>query len=51
VIGKVKSVDVSENIIQEDGFLNLESLETVCTQGIDGYFIPKNIKRLKYAKP
>jgi flavin reductase (DIM6/NTAB) family NADH-FMN oxidoreductase RutF len=51
IIGKVKNVEVSEKIIREDGFLDLESLYTVCTQGIDGYFIPKSLKRLKYAKP
>ena len=50
VIGEVKEIFVDEKLLSEDGFLNLEEANTVCSLGIDGYYEPKRLKRLSYAK-
>ena len=51
IIGALKSVHLNASMIESDGFLDLTKAEIICTQGIDGYFLPEKIKRLPYAKP
>ena len=41
----------SEEVIQEDGFLELEKMDSIASLGLDGYYQPKLIERLPYAKP
>lgn len=51
VIGKVEQVVVPKDIVQGDGFLELDRADTVCSNGIDGYYSTKIIDRYEYAKP
>lgn len=51
VIGRVVEVLVDEQAVLEDGFIDLESLDTVAIASLDGYYVPKLINRYKYAKP
>jgi flavin reductase (DIM6/NTAB) family NADH-FMN oxidoreductase RutF len=51
IIGALKSVYIDPNIIQADGFLDLIQEDIICTQGIDGYFLPEKLRRIPYAKP
>ena len=51
VIGEVICVDVSENHIEKDGYIDIESLSTVGVTGLDAYHEIKKPTRLSYAKP
>jgi len=51
VIGKVLELFLSKDIMEEDGFLDLEKAETICISGLDVYHKTPKINRLPYAKP
>ncbi len=52
VIGSVQGIWLNgENIMKQDGFLDLEYAETLSSVGLDGYTRPGSITRLPYAKP
>lgn len=51
VIGEVQHIRIENNIIEDDGFLDLEKSGTITSLGIDGYYETKLISRLPYAKP
>ena len=51
VIGKVISIQIEQDIITEDGFIHLEKANTICSNGIDGYYATELIERYQYAKP
>jgi flavin reductase (DIM6/NTAB) family NADH-FMN oxidoreductase RutF len=51
VIGTVKEAWVEEKIIEEDGFLALEKVNSITTLGVDGYYETNRIARYSYAKP
>ncbi len=51
VIGKIQHVKLEENIILQDGFLELDQASSICSNGIDGYYSTKLIDRYQYAKP
>ena len=51
VIGKVIYIELENNIIAADGFLHLEKANSVCSNGIDGYYTTALIERYSYAKP
>lgn len=51
VIGKLISVFVNEAIVSADGFLHLDQVESVCSNGTDGYYSPAFLQRYAYAKP
>lgn len=51
IIGEVQNVWVEETLVQEDGFIALDQLQTVCSLGLDAYYEPKLIKRIPYARP
>ena len=51
VIGSIEQVIIPDSITEEDGFLSLEKADTICSLGIDGYYLPQKISRLSYAKP
>ena len=40
-----------ETAIKEDGFIDIESLNTVCVSSLDSYHTTNNLNRFKYAKP
>lgn len=51
IVGQIKEIIMPENMIESDGFINLEKMETVTVCGLDAYYETKKIERLSYAKP
>ena len=51
VIGKVITIQIEQDIVTADGFIHLEKANTICSNGIDGYYSTKLIERYQYAKP
>lgn len=51
VIGKVMSIHIEMDIVSSDGFIQLDKSNTVCSNGIDGYYKTELINRFEYAKP
>jgi flavin reductase (DIM6/NTAB) family NADH-FMN oxidoreductase RutF len=51
VIGKLQHVKLEENILSEDGFLELNKASSLCSNGIDAYYSTQLIDRYEYAKP
>ena len=51
VIGKIISVHLDEKIIAADGYLHVENVNTICTNGIDAYYETTLLNRFEYAKP
>lgn len=51
VIGEIEWVRTEESAVQEDGFIDIEALETVAVSGLDRYHTTQGLCRLSYAKP
>ncbi|MCY7290588.1 MAG: flavin reductase [Ferruginibacter sp.] len=51
VIGEVIDVYLPDNIVKEDGFIDIEKAGSITSLGIDGYYTCEIINRFKYAKP
>ncbi len=51
LVGEIKHVYFPEFALQRDGFLNLESCESITCSGLDSYHRTQLISRLSYAKP
>ena len=51
IIGQIKSIHLPLKAIQEDGFIDLEQLNTITCTGLDSYHKTQRINRLSYAKP
>jgi flavin reductase (DIM6/NTAB) family NADH-FMN oxidoreductase RutF len=51
LIGKITYVNIPENCLSEDGFVNLEAAGTLTCSGLDAYHKTTKIARLSYAKP
>ena len=51
VIGEIMQIHVSENAVRADGYLDIESIETVAISGLDSYHVTNRLSRLSYAKP
>jgi flavin reductase (DIM6/NTAB) family NADH-FMN oxidoreductase RutF len=51
IIGKVVYLQLPDSILQQDGFVDIENLELVCSSGLDSYYSVKKMSRLSYAKP
>jgi flavin reductase (DIM6/NTAB) family NADH-FMN oxidoreductase RutF len=51
IIGSITQVDISEEFIGADGFVNMSAADILISQGLDAYFVTKPIGRLAYAKP
>ena len=51
VIGKIEHIYLPEELIHEDGWVQLDKANTISNVGLDGYALPKIIDRLSYAKP
>jgi flavin reductase (DIM6/NTAB) family NADH-FMN oxidoreductase RutF len=51
VIGKIISAYLNENILQADGFLQLEKANSMASNGIDAYYETNLHSRYEYAKP
>lgn len=51
VIGAVTDIFVPKVAIQKDGFIDIESVGSLTTLGIDGYYKTTRLARYSYAKP
>ena len=51
VIGEVTDIFCDEQAIKADGYLDLESLNTVAITGLDSYHTGSRLSRVSYAKP
>lgn len=51
VIGKIIAVELEENMVLPDGFVQLDKVNSVCSNGVDGYYITELLDRYSYAKP
>ncbi|WP_421871339.1 flavin reductase family protein [Marinoscillum sp.] len=51
VVGKILSIKVPDEVILEDGFVDLEAAGTLTCSGLDSYHQTSKIARFTYAKP
>lgn len=51
LIGAIERVNLIENAIGEDGFVDLQQLGTLTSAGLDAYYATELVDRLSYAKP
>lgn len=51
IVGEVRWVEVKEEAVKSDGFIDIESLGTMTISGLDGYHRTQRAARLSYAKP
>lgn len=51
IIGSITQVEIDASMVGPDGFVALSEAEILISQGLDAYFISKEIGRLAYAKP
>jgi flavin reductase (DIM6/NTAB) family NADH-FMN oxidoreductase RutF len=51
VIGEIQHVKIDPEIILNDGFLALEKIGSLCSNGIDSYYATQLVDRFPYAKP
>ncbi len=51
LIGEIQFFEVDDNMLQEDGFLNLSEGKIAAINGLDGYAIPKSLTRYEYQRP
>lgn len=51
VIGEVIHVICPTMSVQQDGYIDIESLDTVAVSGLDSYHTTDRLSRLAYAKP
>lgn len=50
LIGEIVSVNVPDDVVSDDGFVDIAKANTVAIGGLDGYFSAQLIERLAYAK-
>lgn len=51
IAGSITQVDLDASIVGTDGFVALSATDVLISQGLDAYFVSKEIGRLPYAKP
>lgn len=51
IIGEVKEIYFKEGLLNDDGFLDANEAESVCSLGLDTYYKTERLGRLPYAKP
>ncbi len=51
IIASIEKIFVDENMLLEDGFVQLDLGQVVSINGLDGYAQPSLLKRLPYARP
>ncbi|RUO32003.1 flavin oxidoreductase [Aliidiomarina sedimenti] len=51
VIGKLSWLEIRRDVIQNDGFVDIEALDLVAISGLDGYHSTSKLGRLRYAVP
>jgi flavin reductase (DIM6/NTAB) family NADH-FMN oxidoreductase RutF len=51
IVGSIMQVHINDGVVGVDGFVNLSASEVLISQGLDAYFVSREIGRLPYAKP
>ncbi len=51
IIAEIQKFYIAEKAIMDDGYVDLEALETVAVSGLDSYHAANRLARLSYAKP
>jgi len=51
VIGKIEHLHFNDELLRDDGFLNLSGASVATINGLDGYCIPNLKKRFPYQRP
>ncbi|WP_033961747.1 flavin reductase family protein [Psychroserpens jangbogonensis] len=51
IIGKIVGLHVNDNLLEDDGFINLAKGKIATINGLDGYSVPKQNKRFGYQRP
>lgn len=51
IVGEILEVILPDDIVGEDGFIDIEKAGTIAISGLDSYHETKRISRLSYAKP
>ncbi|MBR9845338.1 MAG: flavin oxidoreductase [Algicola sp.] len=51
VVGKIVEIHVNEELLEDDGFINLSKADVATINGLDAYAIPKQNKRFGYQRP
>ena len=51
VVGAVEHLFVQDEMLLEDGYVQLDKGEVVTVNGIDGYALPQLLERFPYARP
>jgi flavin reductase (DIM6/NTAB) family NADH-FMN oxidoreductase RutF len=51
IIGSVQHVEIDASMVGPDGFVDLSAADVLISQGLDAYFVAKELGRLAYAKP
>jgi len=51
IIGEIMGMYIDDELLNEDGFIDLSKGNIVAINGLDGYSIPKLKKRLPYQRP
>jgi flavin reductase (DIM6/NTAB) family NADH-FMN oxidoreductase RutF len=51
IVGRVIEIIVPENLITDDGYLDIEKSGSITCSGLDSYHTTQRIARLSYAKP
>jgi len=51
IVGKVIEIKLPEDVIEEDGFVDLGKLNTLAVTGLDAYYRTELVNRMAYARP
>lgn len=51
LIGEITDLYIADDLLEEDGFVNLSKAKVASINGLDGYSIPKLKTRLEYQRP
>ncbi|WP_055437049.1 flavin reductase family protein [Lacinutrix algicola] len=51
VLGEIQGLYINEDIVTDDGFVNLSEANVAAINGLDGYTFPKLKERLEYQRP
>lgn len=51
IVGEIQSVYIDDNLLEDDGFINLSTGKVATINGLDGYSIPESNRRESYQRP
>lgn len=51
IVGEIQSVYIDDNLLEDDGFINLSKGKVATINGLDGYSIPESNRRESYQRP